>query len=116
METLPCTMIILLCNLFSLFNVDLKLLLTNNDADYIFDLLNNILFFVLGMEYILMVMFFKNFVGSFFFYLDFLAFLSMIPDTKFLMDLLLPDSNDQHSMDTIDTLVRASSASQAGAK
>ena len=116
METLPCTMIILLCNLFSLFNVDFKLLLTNKDSDNVFDLMNNILFFVLGMEYILMVMFFKNFVGSFFFYLDFLAFLSMIPDTKFLMDLLLPNSNDQHSMDTIDNLVRASSASQAGAK
>jgi hypothetical protein len=117
MEGIPCTIVILVCNLFSLFNNEIKFLLTNSDAEDAFTLINEILFVLLGLEYLLMVMFHKNFLGSFFFYLDFLAFVSMIPDTKFIIDALLPQEDDNISkMETIDHLVKASSASQAGAK
>ncbi len=117
MEGIPCTIVILVCNLFSLFNNEIKFLLTNSDSDELFAILNEFLFVLLGMEYLLMVMFHRKFIGSFFFYLDFLAFISMFPDTRFIMDALIPPEDDSVTkMDTIDHFVKASSASQAGAK
>ncbi len=103
--------IILLATFFALFNLDLKLLTTDETAEPVFVLVNNIIFFVLTMEFVLLILFENRYVGSFDFYLDSLAVLSLIPDTALIMG---PTSVD--SMNSTSHLVKASSASQAGAR
>ena len=103
--------IVLLCTFFALFNFDMKLLLTDEAAEPVFALVNNIIFFLLTMEFVLLIMFESRYVGSFDFYLDALAVLSLIPDTP-----LIIGHGSMDSMTSTSHLVNASSASQAGAR
>jgi hypothetical protein len=65
-----------------------------------------------------LILFNKNYIGSFFFYLDFLAVLSMIPDTDFIMQALVTSEESGHhgGLDSTHHLIKASHTSQAGAK
>jgi hypothetical protein len=117
MHSILGNIIVLICTMFALFNVDVKILVFWPTADPTFVILNETIFLVLGLEFILLIMFKKKYIGSFFFYLDFLAVLSMIPDSEFMMGLLMPNSHDSHSsLGTTHHLIKASAASQAGAR
>ncbi len=115
MNSIGGMIVVLLCTLFALFNLDLKLLTTNDTAEPIFVLLNNIIFFILTLEFLLLLIFESGYIGSFDFYLDFLAVLSLIPDTALIMEALISDHSVDQMMST-NHLVKASSASQAGAR
>jgi hypothetical protein len=118
MHSITGNIIVLFATLIAIFNVDLKILFFDVTTDPGFSLLNEIIFFVLGLEFFLLILFKTNYVGSFFFYLDFLAVLSMIPDTDFIMEALMPHEGDGHSaeLDSTHHLIKASAASQAGAR
>jgi hypothetical protein len=119
MHSIPGNIIVLVSTLFAIFNVDLKILTTNVSADHAFALMNEIIFFVLCLEFLFLILFKKKYIGSFFFYLDLLAVASMIPDTEFIMVALMPES-DSHghneSLESTHHLIKASAASQAGAR
>ncbi len=100
--------------IFSLFNTEIKVLLTPLSADPIFYYTNEILFFFFLSEFMCLFIFEKNYIGTFFFYLDLLAVVSMIPDTDFIMNAFF--GNDVSNMQTTNHIIRASSASQAGAR
>jgi hypothetical protein len=118
LHSIAGNIIVLIATLIAIFNVDLKILFFDVSTDKGFSLLNEIIFFILGLELLLLILFKKNYIGSFFFYLDFLAVLSMIPDTDFIMKALLPNDVGGHSagLDSTHHLIKASAASQAGAR
>jgi hypothetical protein len=115
MHSIWAMVVVLICTFFALFNLDLKLLTTNETAEPIFVLLNNIIFFILTLEFIILLVFESGYIGSFDFYLDILAVLSLIPDTGLIMEALISDHSMDQMMST-NHLVKASSASQAGAR
>lgn len=118
MHSVAVNILVLISTMFALFNVDLKILLTRPGADPIFAILNEIIFILLTMEFVCLILFKKKYVGSFFFYLDLMAILSMIPDTEFLMNAFTVEENDDphESLHTTSHLIKASAASQAGAR
>ncbi len=110
--------LILFFTVFSLFNIDIKIMCLNSNVDPAFNVLNEICFVVLFTEFLLLVIFKENYIFSVIFLLDVFAILSMVPDTEFLMKPIRTLTNDE-SENTIDStinLVKFSSASQAGAK
>jgi hypothetical protein len=118
MHSVAVNILVLVSTMFALFNVDLKILLTRPGADPIFAILNEIIFVLLTLEFVCLICFKRKYVGSFFFYLDLMAVLSMIPDTEFLMSAFTGgEAEDPHgNLDTTSHLIKASAASQAGAR
>ncbi len=103
----------MLATLYALFNMDLKILTTSVSADPIFSNIMNLVFFILTIEFLVFLIFEQNYIGSFIFYLDLLAVLSLIPDT----DLIMRALTDTHSeASTAEHLIKASHSSQAGAR
>jgi hypothetical protein len=118
LHSIPGHIVIFFCTLVAILNYDLKIICFTAQADPVFSLLNEIIFIILCLEFLILVLFNKNYIGSFFFYLDLLAVLSMIPETDFIMkNMLSSDDDDKHaSLDSTHHLMKASHASQAGAK
>jgi hypothetical protein len=119
MHSIPGHIIILTATLLAIFNIDIKILCFDISTDPGFSLLNEIIFFILTLEFILLVLFNKDYTGSFFFYMDFLAVLALIPDTDFIMEALIShESSGHHSsgLDSTHHMMKASAASQAGAR
>jgi hypothetical protein len=70
MHSIAGNILVLFATLIAIFNVDLKILFFDVTTDPGFSLLNEIIFFVLGLEFFLLILFKTNYVGSFFFYGD----------------------------------------------
>jgi hypothetical protein len=69
------------------------------------------------MEFFLLTIFKKDYPFGFFFFLDGLAAISLIPDTEFIMEPIRRLSEvDNGNINTTSHLIKASGASQAGAK
>jgi hypothetical protein len=117
MHSILVHIVVLVSTLFALFNADFKVLLFDLSTDHTFNILNEIIFCLLSFELLLLILFKKDYIGSMFFYLDFLAVVSMIPDTEFIMHALIVSEDGGHvDLDTTSHLIKASSASQAGAR
>jgi hypothetical protein len=119
LHSVIANIVVLISTLFALFNADMKILLTHESSDPVFAILNEVIFVLLTLEFLCLNLFKKNYIGSFFFYLDFLAVLSMIPDTEFIMEALASHSEEgshHSSLGTTSHLIKASAASQAGAR
>jgi hypothetical protein len=118
LNSITWTILALFLNVFSLFYVEIKMIFIDKHSEPAIIIANEIIFFILSMEFFCLVLFQKEYIGSFFFYLDFFGFLSMIPDSDLIMTALVSLSSDlaNDKFGTIDHLVRASSASQAGAR
>jgi hypothetical protein len=56
----------------------------NQNVDNTFSLMNEISFFVFFMEFLLSSLFESNFIGSFFFWIDLISMMSVIPDVPIL--------------------------------
>ena len=121
-ESLTFLIIVFSVMVFSLLNVDVKLLTTEAESEPIFVKLNEVAFIVLLMDYLFSCLFSKNFLFSFFFYLDFLALLSMIPDTDFIMEAINEAIAGEHStgsgvnLEQTSYFIKATSSSQTAAK
>jgi hypothetical protein len=92
---------ILILSAFSLISQDLQYSVLNKDVDFSFARMNEVVFFVFAVELILSSLFETNFIGSFFFYVDFISLISVIPDVQVIWDPIYnfirsmdPDSNN----------------------
>ncbi len=108
-----------MCTIYVLFIIDFKLLFIDVSVDPTLGLIINYIFLFLFIEFILTIFVeWKEYIGTFIFYLDILALVSLIPDTPFLMHILFPDSHEeaeQHVMKS-SHLIQASAASQAAGR
>lgn len=117
MHSVAVHIIVLISTLFALFNADFKILLFDLSTDHTFNILNEIIFCLLSFELLLLILFKPKYVGSMFFYMDFLAVVSMIPDTEFIIHALVVSEAGSHvDLETTNHLIKASTASQAGAR
>ena len=109
--------------MFTLFGHDTQLLTLPPSVDKTFHLISEIIFLFFVTELALLSLFQENFLGSFYFYLDLISILSMIPEVHFIWVLITSamtgtNSNDE-SLNAIlanSHLAKASRASQAGSK
>jgi hypothetical protein len=118
MTSIYITILILILTIYSLFNQDFKILALTKNSDPTFLILNEVLFILCFILFMISLLFEDEYIGSFFFYLDIVELLSMIPDTDFIMRMFgLSSANAQAGMpQTAQSVAQASSASQAGVK
>jgi hypothetical protein len=102
-----------LATVFSLFNFDVKILATDSSADPAFSITMNIVFFILLSEFLVALLFQQNYLGSFYFYLDLIDVLSLIPDTELIMKIFSKQPGQEIGA---EHLIEASSYSQTAAK
>jgi hypothetical protein len=83
-EGLVFHLFILSLSVFSLISDDIKYLFLSSDADPFFVIFNEVLFMVFLAELILNALYEKKFIGSFYFYLDIIALVSIMTDVQFI--------------------------------
>ena len=76
---------ILIMTLITLFVADFKILFTSHSTDHAFIMANNVFFFIFLIEFLIYILFEQNYNWSFYFYLDLLDIISLIPDTELIM-------------------------------
>jgi hypothetical protein len=81
--------IILTLAVFSLFNDDVRLLAVPKSADILFHHLNETVFFIFLGEFLIMCFVKKKFFGSFYFYLDLISIISLLPEVHLIWDPLM---------------------------
>ncbi len=119
-ENIYINILFLLCSVFTLLQEDLKILALPLTVDKPFYRVNEVIFFFFLMEFLVISLCKKNFRGSFFFYLDLISIISMVPDVRFIWDPIVNMMDDSSS--TIKEILgnsyfaKGSKASQAGAK
>jgi hypothetical protein len=104
-----------LATVFSLFNFDVKILATDSSADPAFSITMNVVFFILFSEFMVALLFEQNYFGSFYFYLDLIDVLSLIPDTEMIMKIFSRQPGPGQEIGA-EHLIEASSYSQTAAK
>ncbi len=104
----------LLCTMFSMFNVDSKILWSSAQTEHYFQTACEWIFVILVVDYLFTIMFEDDFIGGYLFWMDGLACLSMIPDTPFVFNWLF--QNEAVDVSKASHLIQASSASQAAAR
>ena len=75
---------ILVVATISLLNGDLKVAGFGHSADEFFNHLNEAIFFIFLIEFLLYLFFEHNFIGSFFFWVDFFSLISFIPEVELI--------------------------------
>lgn len=124
-ESVLFHVLVLFLSIFSLFNNDIMTLTLPVSVDHTFHLLNEIVFVFFLSELIIFSIFKPNFLGSFFFYLDIIALISLIPEVSFLWIPITYaltgkeiDKNDPTMTNVVANLhlVKASRTSQLGSK
>jgi len=88
-EHIVMQIFIILLSMFSLFNDDIKVLALPKTVDYPFHHVNEFIFFFFFTEFMVFILSQKNFVGSFYFYLDIVSLLSLIPEVHLIWDPIL---------------------------
>ena len=120
LENIYTQIFILLCSLFTLLIEDLKILALPLTADKPSDRINEFIFFLFLLEFIVTTFCKKNFRGSFYFYLDLISIISMIPDVQIIWSPIV--GLIENSSTTIKEILgnsyfaKGTKASQAGAK
>ncbi len=119
MESYYVTIPILLMSLVTLFVLDFKILFTPHSTDHAFNMANNVFFFIFLTEFLIYVIFDHNYNWSFYFYLDLLEIISMIPETELLMAGLFGFDNPEEvnlEIQPYYDVFKTSISSQAGGK
>lgn len=80
---------IILLSIFSLFHEDIKILSLPKTVDYPFHHVNEFIFFFFLLEFCVFILAQKDFVGSFYFYLDIVSLVSLIPEVHLVWDPIL---------------------------
>jgi hypothetical protein len=76
-------------SLWSLISQDVQYSAMDQDVDDLFTLMNEITFFVFLFEFMLSSMFESNFIGSFFFWVDLISMLSVLPEVPIVWNPLV---------------------------
>lgn len=125
MESLIFHILVLSLSVFSLFNNDIMTLALPIGVDKAFHKINEFIFIFFFSELILFSIFKHNFLGSFYFYLDIIALISLLPEVDFIwipLSYVLTgneiDKNDPTMTTVVSNLhlVKASRTSQLGSK
>jgi len=88
---------IILLSVFSLFHEDIKILSLPKTVDYPFHHVNEFIFFFFLTEFLVFLLSKKHFVGSFYFYLDIVSLISLIPEVHLIWDPILSLIEDDGS-------------------
>lgn len=110
------TLIMTFLTLLALFMDDLRLWVFPKGADTAFVVLTVIVFAMFLIEFAILSCLKKDYLFSFFFWLDFVAALSLIPDMPFIWDPIVGDSSGSDTTTDNLTLARAARASRAGSR
>jgi class 3 adenylate cyclase len=108
-----------LATFFALFGDDLRVSAAPKEDDDIFYGLTALCIFLFAAEYIVFCICKPTYIWSFFFWLDLVALLSLLPDVKWLWDpimILLTGSNSAEDNEEGLDVARAGRASRSGAK
>lgn len=88
---------IIFLSIFSLFHEDIKILSLPKTVDYPFHHVNEFIFFFFLLEFIVFILSQKDFIGSFYFYLDIVSLISLIPEVHIIWDPILMLIEDDSS-------------------
>lgn len=125
MESAIFHIVVLVLSIFSLFNSDIMTTCLPTSVDSTFHHINEFIFIFFLLELILFSIFKQNFFGSFYFYLDIIAIISLLPEVSFIWDPLsvvltgnVIDKDDPTMTNVVANLhlVKASRTSQLGSK
>jgi hypothetical protein len=83
--------------IFALFASDIQAAWLPSSVDFSFDVIQVLLFFFFTLEIVLASVSKKGYLGSFFFWLDVVATLSLLQDISFIFDILLTGSSSLDS-------------------
>ena len=118
LETIPMQIVILLLSVFALLNDDIRLVLLPKKVDKTFEKLNEIVFCILFAEFLVFCILRKRFLFSFYFWLDILSLLSLLPEVHFIwipLTKAMMDSDQTTGIVLLETSSMAK-ASETGAK
>lgn len=119
-ENIYSHIFILICSVFTLLQDDIRNLALPVSVDQAFFRVNEFIFFLFLIEFIVISVCKKNFCGSFYFYLDLISIISMIPDINLIwnpiVDLMENSSTTIKEILGNSYFTKGSKASQAGAK
>jgi hypothetical protein len=114
-ESLAFHLLILLLSIFSLVSDDIRYLFLPSDVDGAFIVFNESLFLIFLVELILNCLYEKNFWGTFYFYLDIIALLSVMTEVQFIWgpisQAIEDDNEDPNSISSNVHLQRVNYAS-----
>jgi hypothetical protein len=118
LETLPIQIVILILSVFALLNDDIRLVLLPKSVDKTFEKLNEIVFCILFFEFLIFCILRKRFIFSFYFWLDILSLMSLLPEVHFIWIPLTKAMMDADQTTGIVVLQTSSmaKASETGAK
>jgi class 3 adenylate cyclase len=101
---------------YALFGDDIRLIATSKDADDIFYGLSVVCLFFFSLEIILASLVKPGYWLSFYFWLDFVATISLIPDIGWIWDPIMGDSGGGNNAVQATKIARAGRASRAGTR
>ena len=110
------TLVMTFLTLLALFMDDLRLWVFPKSADTAFVVVTVLVFAMFMIEFAILSFLKPGYPNSFFFWLDFIAALSLIPDMPFIWDPIRGDSTGSDPTTDNLTLARAARASRAGSR
>lgn len=105
-----------LLTIYALFGDDIRLLATDKSSDPVFFSLSIVCLFFFLIEVILGSLVKENYFLGFFFYLDVVATLSLIPDIGWLWDPIVGNEDSGNDAAQASQIARAGRASRAGTR
>jgi hypothetical protein len=86
--------IVLILALYSLFHEDFTILFAPNSVDKVLHHVTEAVFFFFILEFLIVMIAKKKFIGSFYFYLDIISLISLIPEVEFIWDAIIAGISD----------------------
>jgi hypothetical protein len=80
---------VLFLSVYSLFMEDISNICLSKSVDPIFEHINEGVFFFFFTEFLLLIISKKNFIGSFYFYLDMISIISLLPNCSLIWNPLI---------------------------
>jgi hypothetical protein len=100
-DSLAFHLFILVLSIFSLISDDIRYLFLPSTVDSAFQLFNELVFIIFFAELVLNCLYEKNFWGTFYFYLDFVALVSVMTEVQFIwgpISQAIMDDNEDPNM------------------
>jgi hypothetical protein len=82
---------VLFLSVYSLFMEDISNICLSKSVDPIFEHINEGVFFFFFTEFLLLIISKKNFIGSFYFYLDMISIISLLPNCNLIWKPLIEE-------------------------
>jgi hypothetical protein len=96
LDSSPVVILMTILTIFAMFASDIQIAYLIPEYDYNFDIIDCLLFCIFTIEICLASISKKNYVGSFFFWLDVISTLSLLQDISFILENLLTGYDSLH--------------------